>query len=193
MKIVGLTGGIGSGKSTVAKVFEHCGVPVFYADQAGREVLNDPATFPRLIDMFGDQVVTGDQVDRAFIASKVFQDAELLSSLNQVIHPEVQKRFDAWLQEQSGHAFVLKEAAILFESGGHVLCDEVICVTAPEEMRIERVVQRDGVTKAEVESRLRNQWPENKKAEASDHVVVNNGHMAVIPQVISLTKLLSVS
>ncbi|THD68044.1 dephospho-CoA kinase [Robertkochia marina] len=171
--IIGLTGGIGSGKSTVAKMFADLGVPVFIADLEGRKLLEeDEAVIKAVKDLFGPSAYEDGKPNRPYIASVVFSDPEKLRQLNAVIHPAVAARFKEWLSRK--HApYVIYEAAILFEHGGHKNCDAVIMVTAPKEMRISRVVQRDRVKREEVLQRMDNQWPEEKKIPLADIVVEN--------------------
>jgi dephospho-CoA kinase len=172
-KIIGLTGGIGSGKTTVANLFRKNGVPVYIADEKAKEILDKPETVSQVIDAFGDGVTDGKKVDRKKLAAIVFENPEKLKRLNDIIHPAVKKDFMEWVQNNRDQPIVVKEAAILFESGTNIDCDAVITVTAPFEMRVERVMKRDLVSRDAVLNRIDNQWDESKKAALSDYVIVN--------------------
>lgn len=181
--IIGLTGGIGSGKSTVSKVFSSIGYPVFEADQAGRFVLeNDSEVIDSVKSLFGSQVYKDGSPDRAMIARQVFQSKDLLEKLNTIIHPAVARSWSAWAANQSAK-HLIREVAILFESGSYKDCDFVISVSAPKQLRVTRVVNRDGVKPSEVEARMKNQWNEQQRIERADAVILNDDIHAVIPQV----------
>lgn len=189
---IGITGGIGSGKTTVAKVFEQLGIPVYHADFWAKEILNtDPLVKQRITELFGSEVYGADgKADRKKIADIVFNDKEKLNELNSVIHPAVRMHGEQWLKQFADKPYILKEAAILFESGGNKDMDKVIMVSAPKEVRIERVMKRDKVTREEVEARMANQWPDEEKIKRSDFVVVNDGKLLVIPQVLQIHEIL---
>lgn len=172
-KVIGLTGGIGSGKTTIAHIFEELRVPVYYADDEAKKILYLPETVRALEEAFGAGVFTNGIPDRAKIAALVFADKEKLQMLNGIIHPRVAQHFTNWTAAHNSHPFVLKEAAILFESGSYKLCDDVILVTAPLEERIQRVMQRDGVLREQVLQRIANQWPEEQKIALSKYIITN--------------------
>ncbi|WP_224482637.1 dephospho-CoA kinase [Robertkochia aurantiaca] len=173
MKTVGLTGGIGSGKSTVARMFEELGVPVYIADTAGKRLMAKSSDIrKKVIDLLGAEAYEGELPDRKHIASKVFEDRDLLRSLNAIIHPAVAKDFSRWKSEQDA-PYVIKEAAILFETGGDKNCDYVITVTTPENIRIERVRKRDNVASEDVKARMQHQWDEDEKVKRADFVIEN--------------------
>jgi dephospho-CoA kinase len=178
MKIVGLTGGIGSGKSTVGHEFENLGIPVFIADDVSKKLLaTDPQVIEAVTHLLGKDSYNPDDKglvvpNKKYIASKVFNDTTLLTSLNQIMHPAVRVYFREWIQKQKS-PYMIYEAAILFESNSHLLCDKVILVTAGKEERIRRVMDRDAASRAEVVSRLRHQWSEGQRLELSDFVIVN--------------------
>jgi dephospho-CoA kinase len=187
---IGLTGGIGSGKSTVSKIFSSMGIPVFEADQVGREVLEWPEVRTELEKLFGSEAVRDGQVNRAHIASVVFGNQEILEELNAIVHPRVGKAFNEWCAQEKC-TYIIKEAAIIFEAGTQDSLDGVILVSAPEKLRIERVMQRDGMSQEQVQARMRNQWPEERKREMSDYELINDGKLGLIPQVMDLhTKLM---
>ena len=160
---IGLTGGIGSGKSTVAKVFEILGIPVYYADSAAKYLMNtDPDLQKAIILAFGQDAYTGTELNRKKIASIVFNDPAKLEKLNQLIHPATIRDAEEWMKKQTS-PYAIKEAALLFESGADAGLDKIIGVAAPQQLRIKRVMERDAVTEAEVLSRIRRQMDEDKK------------------------------
>ena len=178
MKIVGLTGGIGSGKSTVARAFKNLGIPVFIADEESKKILaEDPEAVAKVKALLGNdsylESIDGITVpDKKYIASQVFNNKSLLAELNKILHPLVRISFKEWLKGQ--HAkFVVYEAAILFESGGDKICDKVITVWSRESERISRVVSRDKVKESTVRLRLKNQWDDKKRLEKSDFLIIN--------------------
>ena len=172
-KIIGLTGGIGSGKTTVANLFIAHGIPVYIADEEAKKILDQPEIAAAVASKFGDDVCNGQLVDRRKLAAIVFNNPVKLQQLNSIIHPAVKKHFIQWVKARSGHQMVVKEAAILFESGTNADCDAVITVTAPLEKRIERVMKRDGISREAVLDRIENQWDESKKIALSDFVIDN--------------------
>lgn len=172
-KVIGLTGGIGSGKTTIARYFMSLGVPVYIADDEAKKILYLPDVVKELTDFFGYGVLTDGQPDRKKLAAAVFSNPEMLKVLNGIIHPRVKRHFEQWVHSHKAEDIVIKETAILFESGSYKDCDAVILVTAPEEIRIARVIKRDGVTEGEVLERMANQWSEEKKRELSDYVIEN--------------------
>lgn len=175
MKIVGLTGGIGSGKSTIAQWFTDKGVPVYNSDKEAKRLMNEnPDVQSKIIKLLGKESYENGQLNRKFISSKVFEDKELLEQLNQIVHPAVFEDFTDWVHKQVS-AFVVKEAAILFESGAYNGCDYIISVVAMEELRIQRVIERDGISREEVLKRIQNQWTDELRIVNSDFIIRNNG------------------
>jgi dephospho-CoA kinase len=172
-KIIGLTGGIGSGKTTIARYFEELGIPVYIADDEAKKILYLPEVIEELHTAFGDTIFTNSIPDKAKIAALVFSDKKQLLKLNAIIHPKVANHFKNWVLSNSGKLFVIKEAAILFESGSYKDCDLVILVTAPIEVRIERVMHRDQITRDKVLQRMENQWDDEKKSSLSDFIIDN--------------------
>jgi len=194
MKKIGITGGIGSGKSIVARVFEQLGIPVYHADYWAKEIMNtEPLVIERLKDLFGKDIYNSDgKADRKRIAELVFADKNKLNELNSVIHPAVWLHGENWLKQHEDKPYILKEAAILFESGGNKGVDKVIMVSATKDIRMERVMKRDNFTREEVEVRMANQWSDEKKIALSDFVIVNDDKQLVIPQVLEIhSKLIS--
>ncbi|MFP5438016.1 MAG: dephospho-CoA kinase [Bacteroidia bacterium] len=172
-KVIGLTGGIGSGKTTVAKYFETLGVPVYYADDEAKKILYTPEVAVLLSEAFGSGIFTDNIPDRAKIAALVFADKEKLAMLNGIIHPRLGEHFAQWVVSKNDYSFVIKEAAILFESGSYKQCDAVILVTAPLETRINRVMERDGVSRDKVLQRIHNQWTDEQKMPFSEYIITN--------------------
>ncbi|SHJ04589.1 dephospho-CoA kinase [Aquimarina spongiae] len=173
MKVVGLTGGIGSGKSTIAKMFEDLGVAVYIADIEAKKLMNeDPAVKKEITDLFGEEAYRNNTLNRPFIANIVFNDSTQLEKLNAIVHPAVADHFDKWKDRQNGN-YVIKEAAILFENGGYKQCHHTILVVAPLELRISRVLNRDQSTRDEVLSRIKNQWDDDQKIPLADFVIQN--------------------
>ena len=174
MKIVGLTGGIGSGKTTVAKMFMELGVPVYIADIESKKLTNTSTIIKkRLIDLLGEEAYKDGSINREFVSSIIFKDQSLLRKVNSIIHPRVAQHFKNWVKMQEA-PYIIKEAAILFESGSYKDCDLVIVVTASKEERLKRVLKRDKVTKEEIERRMDNQWSDAKKEKLADFVIANN-------------------
>jgi len=187
---VGVTGGIGSGKSVVCRLFRVLGAPVFDADsEAKRLMATDAGLIAAIRSEFGDEAYDDDgTLNRGYLAGKVFNDEQRLEILNGLVHPVAIRAGEVWAGNQDA-PYTVKEAALLFESGSFRLNDYTILVTAPEAMRIERVVQRDVVTPEQVRARMRRQWPEEKKARLADFTIVNDGKQAIIPQVLALDRL----
>lgn len=185
---VGITGGIGSGKSTVCKIFEVLGVPVYYADERAKEILQtDAEIIKRVKDLFGEDVYDSNNVlDKKRVAFVVFHEPEFLAQYNKIIHPAVLLDSEKWMQRHLQYPYVIKEAALLFESGGNKQLDKVICVTAPEDLRIQRVMQRDNTTEEQVRSRMANQMSEEEKLEKSDFILYNDGSAPLIRQVLNI-------
>ncbi len=173
MKIVGLTGGIGSGKSTVANMFQDLGIAVYIADNEAKKLMNeDEIVKQKIIELLGSDAYVDDQLNRPYIASIVFNDSSKLEQLNAIVHPAVAKHFDIWKNSQDGN-YVIKEVAILFENGGHKHCDFTILVSAPLEERIKRVLKRDETTREQIRSRVNNQWDDVQKIPLADFVINN--------------------
>lgn len=172
-KIVGLTGGIGSGKTTMAKYFADKGIPVYIADDEAKKIMFRPDVVQEIVAAFGHEVMTEGVPDKKKLADVVFANPEKLGILNSIIHPKVREHFYEWVKDNKDAVFVIKEAAILFESGSYKDCDKIILVTAPQEIRIQRVIERDNVSKEKVLERIANQWDEEKKKVLSDYIINN--------------------
>lgn len=183
---VGLIGGIGSGKSTVARIFGVLGIPVFVSDDAGKRLLQeDAAVRAQVIEAFGTDIYPGGTLDRKALGRLAFADAARLERLNGIVHPAVRRAFAAWAATQRA-PYVVNEAAILLESGGAAALDHLVVVAAPEAERIARVMARDGVDEAQVRARMAHQLPEDERVARAGTVIVNDGRTLVIPQVLAL-------
>ena len=188
--VVGLTGGIGSGKTTVLNFFESLGAKVFIADVEAKKIMNsDQELKAQISKLFGKEAYINNVLNRKFIASEVFNNAEKLKALNALVHPKVRERFLEFKLKMAGK-IIIYEAAILFESGGNFECDFVITVTADLNLRIERVMQRDGVTKEEIESRMQHQLNDDFKIKNSNFVIKNHQLKATETQVKTIFNIL---
>jgi len=186
---IGLTGSIGSGKSTIASLFRVLGIPVYIADIEAKKFLEDPDVIMRITALTGNDVLTPEgEIDRRVLASKVFGDPEKLQELNSIIHPRVRKHFTHWAEMHQYSPYIVQESAIIFESGFYTMFDLIIVVSAPEEERINRVILRDGFKREEVISRIENQWPEYLKIEKADFEIKNSDVDMAIPQVLKIHK-----
>jgi dephospho-CoA kinase len=185
---VGLTGGIGSGKSTIAAIFETLGIPVSYADPEAKRLMNEDAGLREdIIQNFGAGAYTDGKLNRKYLAEMVFTDPEKLSLLNSLVHPVTIRDGERWMQHLNDRfPYAIREAALIFETRAVGHLDFVIGVSAPEELRIQRTMQRDRVTREEVLRRMRNQIDEDIKMQLCDAVIVNDERSAVIPQVLAI-------
>lgn len=172
-KIIGLTGGIGSGKTTLANYIASKGIPVYIADVEAKKLMEKPKVIQEIIKTFGEDVKGANGIDKAKLSKLVFDSPDKLKQLNAIIHPKVGKHFEKWIKKNESHAIVVKEAAILFESGAYKNCDKIITVVVPENTRIQRVVQRDNATEEMVKSRIKNQWSDEQRMALSDYIVIN--------------------
>jgi dephospho-CoA kinase len=185
MKKVGITGGIGSGKTLVSSIFEHLGVPVYYADPRARELMESSKEIRQgLIALLGPQVFRQDRLDRTFLAQTLFSDPTLRDRVNALVHPAVFSDFERWAEERKDKPYVVQEAAIIFESGGDRFLDYVINVYAPVKVRVERVMLRDGRSRTEVIARVKSQMSEYERQKRADKTLVNDGRRMLLPQVI---------
>ena len=190
-KIIGLTGGIGSGKTSIAKYFEQKGIPVYIADERAKIVSSKPEVVKKIISAFGQEILDeNDNISKEKLAKIVFTNSKKLQLLNSIIHPEVKKDFTEWIKKQN-KPFVIKEAAILFESGSYKDCDIIITITAPIEERIQRVMKRDKTTREKVLDRISNQWSDEQRIEKSDFVIENSSLNIAFEQVNKILDLLN--
>ena len=185
---VGLTGGIGSGKSTVARVFEVLGIPVYYADEAAKRLMNENEYLKQaIIKQFGEGVYDKGQLNRKTLAAIVFNDPSKLELLNSLVHPATLHDAKAWLEKQTT-PYAIKEAALIFESGAQKFLDHVIGVSAPTPLRIQRTMQRDGITREEVLARMDKQIDDSIKMKLCDFLIKNDEQQMLLPQVLELHK-----
>ncbi|MFN8315203.1 MAG: dephospho-CoA kinase [Chitinophagales bacterium] len=184
---VGITGGIGSGKTTVCEIFERLGVPVYYADKQAKYLMETDKKLREAIrQLFGDEAFDAENnLNRAFIAGIVFKDEEKLLALNALVHPAVKADYDSWnaILARKEYPYSLKEAALLVESGSYKDLDKLIVVSAPLEDRIKRVMARDNISEEQVKARIDAQLPESEKVKLADYVIDNNLIMELVPQV----------
>ena len=184
---IGVTGGIGSGKSTVCRIFSQLGVPVYSADDRAKQLMTeDEDLVERIEGLFGpDAYLANGILNREHISDRAFHDATLLGKLNALVHPAVFRDFDTWLEQQTA-PYIIKEAALLFESGSFRDLDFIVTVSAPRELRITRCMQRDGNTRKQVLARMDKQWTEKQRNDAADFIIKNDEKSALIPQVMEL-------
>jgi len=192
---IGLTGGIGSGKSLVCRVFETLGIPVYYADKEAKKLMwrDKPLKFS-IQQLIGSEAYLGNgRLNRKFIAAKVFKDKGLLEKLNSLVHPAVAKDLDRWMLKQNTH-YAIEEAALIFEAGNHLYFDKIITVAADDELRIARVMDRDQVQREAVMARMKHQLDQSEKIRQSDYVIYNNGKKSLIHQIMLIHReLLNIS
>lgn len=185
---VGITGGIGSGKSLVSKILSTKNFPVFYSDNEGKRILaEDQDAKQELIQLFGPRVFNKGVLNRSYLSGLVFNNPEALEKLNGVVHPRVRSKFERFIQESSS-PIVFNEAAILFETGGYKNFDKVILVTSPNSLRIERVMERDRVSEQEVRARMSAQWEDDQKLPLADYVITNDEKESLLSQVDEILK-----
>lgn len=188
---IAITGNIGSGKSTVVKIFQSMNIPVFVADKEARELYKDDAVKIELKALFGEQVFDKEnEVDKKSLAQIIFNNKKALKKINDLIHPLTLARYQQWLHENRDSYYSLHESAILFENHLEKQFDATIFVYAPEKLRIERVMSRDKVERQTVIERIKNQWPDDDKLDLADFIINNDGETFLIPQVLELDKIL---
>lgn len=172
--IVGLTGGIGSGKTTATGYFKDLNIPVYIADERAKELMNSLSSLKKgIVALLGKEAYLNDELNRTFVSQKVFTNKNLLAQLNALVHPEVEKDFKNWYVAQNA-PYVIKEAAILLESGSYKTCNYIIVITAPIELRVQRVIKRDKLTTDQIYDRFKNQWSDAKRISRADAVIENN-------------------
>ena len=191
-KIIGLTGGIGSGKTTLATYIESLGIPVFIADDEAKKLMQSAEVLEEIKAIFGETIFEKGQLNRQELASIVFSNPEKLSQLNGIIHPAVKKQFKVWLDQHQLAPFVVYEAAILFESGSYQNCDYIITITAPLEDRITRVMQRDNSSREQVLNRINAQWTDEQRATKSNFVIENSDPQIAKLQLDEILKILKI-
>lgn len=173
MKVVGLTGGIGSGKTTVLSMFLDLGVPVYIADIEAKKLTNTSKVIrKKIIALLGENSYLKKEINKKYVADIIFNDHELLKKLNKIIHSKVANHFKKWVDKQNG-VYCIKETAILFETSSYKLCDYTILITSPKEERVKRIKKRDQITEKEIENRMKNQWSDIEKCQLADAVIEN--------------------
>ncbi len=191
-KIIGLTGGIGSGKTTIANYFKSFGIPVYIADDEARKIMQSVEIISAIKNVFGDEVFENEKLNREELAKIVFNNPEKLEKLNNIVHPAVKKHFEQWLLQHTAAPYVIYEAAILFESGSYKNCDLIITVTAPIESRIKRVVERDKTTRELVLKRINAQWTDEQRISKSDFIIENTSMETTKSEVVKILKILKI-
>ena len=192
MKIIGVTGGIGSGKSIVCRIFQQLGIAVYEADIEAKNLYDKYPELKQAVkeQISADAIDKNGNIDRAKLAEIIFSDEEKLIALNKLVHPLVRKDFRNWVGNHKGYSYLIKEAAILFESGADADCDEVISIVSPIELRMERLLKRDKKSKAEIENILKRQMSDEERIARSKYVIHNDEKQMVIPQVLKIHDLL---
>lgn len=183
---VGLTGNIGTGKSTVCRIFETLKVPVFHADEEAKKFLTNENVKRSLVIKFGNRIITENIVDRKKLGDIVFSDDEALKFLNSIIHPMVKQHLLQWINLHKENHYIIQEAAILFESGFNKEFDKVITVVSPPELALKRVMERDQILQIEFEKRMKHQWDQDKKMGLSDFIIFNDEKQMVLPQILKI-------
>ena len=191
-KIIGLTGGIGSGKTTIANYFQSFGIPVYIADDEARKIMQTSEIIEAIKKAFGNSIFENELLSREKLAEIVFNTPEKLKELNKIVHPAVKRHFDQWLLQHAAAPYVIYEAAILFESGGYKNCDLIITITAPVEARIQRVVERDKTTRELVLKRIKTQWTDEQRISKSDFVIENTSIEAAKLEIVKILKFLKI-
>lgn len=191
-KIIGLTGGIGSGKTTVAKEFASYGVPVYITDLEAKKLMDSQFVLEQIKNEFGNEVFENEILVRSKLSEIVFNNSEKLAKLNKIVHPAVKLHFKQWLLDHQEFPFVIYESAILFESGSYKECDFLITVVAPLEMRIERVIARDNTTREKVLERIKNQWNDEDKSSKSNFIINNINRSSVKLGIVKILKILGI-
>lgn len=187
--IIALTGGIGSGKTTIAKLFETMGCLIYYSDEKAKELYYDTEIKKRVIQLLGsDAYSASGSLNSTFIAGIIFKDKTKLESLNAIIHPALEKDFEIFIKQQSPDRIIIKESALIFETDSYEKFKTIILVTAPLEQKIKRVMQRNRMPRENVEKRMSAQWTDEQKIPLANYIISNNDTEAVIPQVISVFK-----
>ena len=190
--IIGLTGGIGSGKSTVAKLFETMGCAIYNSDEKAKELYFNTSVKAQVISLLGNESYLSDhEINKDYISKKVFSDTQLLHQLNKIIHPAVKEDFTNFQSKFSPETIIIKETALLFETGIYKELDYSILVTAPVFIKIARVIKRSNVTKEDVEKRMLTQWTDKRKSPLATFIIVNDNNQALIPQVLQIIKKLN--
>jgi len=187
--IVGLTGGIGSGKTTVARLFETMGCSIYNSDEKAKELYYNDSVKKQVINLLGNEAYLNEyEINKEYISKKIFSNTQLLQQINKIIHPTVKEDFIQFQSKHSPETLIIKETALLFETGIYKELDYSILVTAPVWLKIERVIKRNKVTKEDVEKRMLSQWSDERKTPLANFIIVNDNSQALIPQVLQILK-----
>ena len=186
MITVGLTGGIGSGKTFIAEIFQQLDVPVFFADEIAKNMYNRDDIKSQISAIFGDNIYISNAIDKAKLAKMIFNDQAKLDTINHIIHPAVEKEFQNWSDSMSSTPLVIKESALLFETGNYKNLDATILVVAPMKLRIKRIMKRDGSDEQQVSDRMNKQWKDRQKTPLADYIIINDEQNLVVPEVIKV-------
>lgn len=183
---IGITGGIGSGKTTITELFKHLGIPIYLADERAKWLMhNDFSIITKINELFSPMAYINGELNRPHIAAMAFTNKKLIKQLNEIVHPAVANDFKEWVSNQTT-PYIIKEAALLFESGSYLDLDAIVTVAAPLEVRVQRTIKRDNISREAVMNRIKNQLPDEVKSSAADYVINNNGNLALLPQVLQL-------
>lgn len=191
-KIIGLTGGIGSGKTTVAKEFNSYGIPIYITDEEAKNLMQSDGVLDQIREQFGNSIFDNSILVRERLSKIVFNNPDALTQLNNIVHPAVQEHFKEWLEKYKNESFVIYESAILFESGRYAACDYIINVVAPLEIRIERVILRDNTTREKVLERVKNQLNDDEKSAKSDFIIENTSMEALKLEIVKILNFLGI-
>ena len=191
-KTIGLTGGIGSGKTTIANYFQSKGIPIYIADDEARKIMQSDEIIQAIKNCFGTAIFENNVLVRQKLADIVFNDAEQLQRLNAIIHPAVKKHFKDWLETKNDFPYIIYEAAVLFENDSYKNFDYIIAVTAPIEARIERVIARDATTREQVQKRVDAQWSDEQRISKSDFVIENSNLETAKKKIEEILKILKI-
>lgn len=188
MKKIGITGGIGSGKTYVASVFQSLGIPIFNTDIQAKKIMTSSGKLIKLVkEEFGNDIYKDSDLNKEKLASIVFSNSDKLQKLNSLVHPIVKEELNNWCKKQTS-PYVIKEAAILFESNSHIGLDAVICVSAPLDLRMKRLLNRDDYSEKEIKKRIENQISQEEKEKLSDYIIVNDEKELLLPKIIKIHK-----
>jgi dephospho-CoA kinase len=191
MKVIGITGGIGSGKTFVCRIFETLGIAVYNADMQAKKLMNEHLEIKTALkNLFGASIYDAtEQLNRALLAQHIFSNPQHRAMVNGIVHPAVATDFELWKKQQKG-SYIIKESAILFESGANKGTDAVICVTAPKELRVERAMKRDGLSRERVLMIMKSQWTDEDRLDKCQHHIINDEQKALLPQVLTIHQLI---
>jgi dephospho-CoA kinase len=191
-KIIGITGGIGSGKSVVSRILQLMGYPIYSSDQRAKEIMiENQSIISGLKNLFGEEAYTNSNLNRSYIAAQIFQDDAKRIAMNQLVHPAVREDFQSWINQHQHASILFQESALLFETGNYKSFDGIILVTAPEKVRMQRVKERDQLTDEQIQARFNAQLSEEEKVKLTNHIIYNDGNQLLVPQILDLLRKLA--